>query len=251
MEKCNFCKHEIMVQYLDSHLVTHINTFVAPSKPMQIAKTPEKSIEKITSDTIRKLEKNDIKINPIERYKCRNIENVSASASSSKDGRFSDFTMTFWLSERMDVYANHYVGVSHYQPVNTCERLVVHITYDMIDDYYSMLAKIVKRSSYSQWDYEELNNNVPERLCFDQKELFSEIRNAMLFYRISPTAALKRFVKLMKTSDFDIEHDEKENDRVVSVKTRNTTTLLTALKEKQKTTAASHMHEAWGDAYGG
>jgi len=237
--KCNYCDLVIIKKYLDAHLKMHIDNFVAePEEKISLAQNNITSINTNPAQQpailklVEKLsagltDKDDISLKEVVRFKYREIDNVSVSASSSKDQRFSDFTATVWLKERTGAYSTGYAGGS-YLASKDFERVVIHTTFDAIDEYYSVSVKLLKQNQYSSYDVEEA---VPERLCFDQTEISSEIKKALLFFKIPPRSVYKRFLKTIRSQEFLIERDD--DGRIEYVQTENTNDLVSALKEKQ------------------
>lgn len=254
---CSYCLQDIMVKYMDAHIKMHVN-MAASGYEFKKPEQKSTSLVRLGSEigkSIAEEYRPKVPVKLLEHFKYRKIEEVSASASSSSDGRFSDFTVVFWLGERYSVHNGHYVG-GQWVPSKDYERLVIHTTYDIVDDYYSLSIKIVRRNGYSLNDIEEIAT--PERLLFDQTGMLREIHGALLYCRVPPLAAYKRFIKLMRRSDFLIERDEKTN-RIASVQTANARDLLQALKEKHSTSTQSTTtksssfdddDEEWMKAYG-
>lgn len=235
---CNLCKANVYIKYLDDHLKIHINQFeptvpitgqstssLAPSSnvaPMRRVITP-------VSTTQNEPAKKQIQsIRPSDSYKFRQLEQACCASSVSRDGRYSDFTIIFWEKEKPTTQSVVYHGGSTSYTSKDWERFCVHVVYDSLEDYYTFSAKLMRRSQYSSWDNEDV---VPDRICF-QNELFSEIKRAMLFFRISPLSAYRHFRKLFN-KPIAIDYDS--NGRAVIVQSQNCDALNERLKKESET----------------
>jgi len=239
---CNICKAKVLVKYLDEHQKMHIGTHATRT----IARDTTSSA--ITVYNPPKNEKKDSskpKLSPIEQYKFRQIGDVCAASSMSQDGRYSDMTVILWMKESTAVTNTYYAGGSSTSTYKDWERLTVHVVYDSMEDYYTVTTKLLKRSSYATFDNEE---NVPDRICLTPRELNEEIKRALLFFRISPKGAYKRFRKLFK-QELKIDYDNK--GRACIAQTENSEVLSERLKKSSFSSSDYTGHEYHGHGWSG
>lgn len=233
---CNICKARVMIEYLDKHQKVHIENvdIVRPSsKSSSTAIVPIVNPGPHSLVTTHSSNPKRPSIN-IERYKFRQLEQACCASSVSSDGRYSDFTIIFWEQEKSVVYSAQWNGGTSYSS-KEWERFTVHVVYDSREDYYTVSSKLSKRSSYGSYDNDEV---VPDRIC-NQDELFTEIKRALLFFRISPKAAYKHFRRLFK-QELMIDYDN--NGRAIVVQTKNCMILNDRLK-KSPGSMNSHLYD--------
>lgn len=226
---CNICKARVFIRYLDQHLKVHTHNF-APTPSVGMTSTAIVRVPVVNSTTSTNLASTTSKpkasgpqLSPIETYKFRPLDQACAASSVSKNGRYSDFTIVFWGKEKTTVHTNSYVGSPSSYTSGDWERFSIHIVYDSMEDYYTITSKLLKRSSHSSWDQED---TIPDRICF-QEELFTEIKRALLFFKISPKAAYKHFRKLFN-QDLIIDYDD---GRASIVQTKNSQALTDKIKK--------------------
>jgi hypothetical protein len=239
---CSICKSTIHIQYLDQHIKTHVYT----AKPKNVSSASQVSSSAIVrvedktnittynsntskDQTWSSMIKSSIKEKPSihtpEKYKFRELNHVCAAGSSSKSGRYSDFTIVFWTNECISVQNSSYYGNGYSSYVSKdWERLSIHTVYDSLEDYYTVSCKLSRRAVSGSWDTDDC---VPDRICF-QHELMTEIKRALLFFRVSPKAAYKLFRKLFN-EELSIQHDEKDGS-VLFVHTKSYDELSSKLK---------------------
>jgi len=241
--KCSICKANICIDYLARHEIVHVNEHktAANSSSTTPSNSTSSAIIKLppstnTASYSAPVQENKPKLSPIERYKFRGIDTACAASSMSQDSRYSDFTVIFWLHDKINVSSGHYSGSSTSSTWKECERLSVHVVFDSIEEYYTVTTKLMKRSSYSTYDNEE---NVPDRICINAKEVGDEVKRALLFFCVSPRAAYKQFRKLFK-QDLSIDYDA--CNRACIVQTANCETLFERLKRPADTTYANHSY---------
>lgn len=244
--KCSYCELDVVKKYITAHLKTHINDYVPYVKEMPEAK--EETSAQLTkplqleASVISSLsDKDDVSLKTVEHFRYREIDNISISASSSEDNRFSDFTVSVWLKDKISAYSTYHTG-GGWENSKEFERIVINTTFDAIDEYYSVSVKLMKNSQYSAYSGEEA---IPERLCFDQTEISEEIKRALLFFKVPPRSVYKRFRKAIRNTDnFIIDRDEK--GRVEYVQTANTSDLFALLKSKQTSTVTRYPNYNYG-----
>ena len=182
------------------------------------------------------------KLSPIEHFKFRKIDAACAASSMSKDSRYSDITVVLFLKEKTSVSSGYYSGTNTSSTYKDFERLSIHTVYDSLEEYYTTTIKLLKRSSFSSFDNEE---NVPDRICLNAKELREEIKKAFLFFGISPKAAYKQFRKLFKQK-LVIDYDD--DNRASVARTENCEELFERLNKKPDYSGyAGGMHGYCGD----
>lgn len=221
---CNLCTSRINIRYLDQHLKVHIykhphkgadstSTTTSASSSTALTRIAPTTETQTTSWTYP--EKKEPKIQSLETYKFKTLDSVCAAGSQSKAGRYSDFTLVFWGEEKTVVQNSNYYGYGSYSSYTSkdWERLHIHVIYDSVEDYYTVSCKILRRSSYSTYDSDDC---IPDRICY-QHELMTEIKRALLFFRVSPKVAYKKFRKLFKQT-FDITYSD---GKALIVQTKN------------------------------
>jgi hypothetical protein len=232
--RCNVCKSRVFVKYLDNHLKVHTLTF-EPRTSTAIVKVNESPPYASTTEpyTYKKPDETKPTIKTQERYKFRQLEQACFGSTTTKDGRYSDFTIVFWEKEKPSVQSAVYSGGSSSHISRDWERFTIHIVYDSLEDYYTLTSKLSKRAQFSSWDSEDTN---PDRIC-SQEELQSEIRRALLFQRVSPKAAYKHFRKLCK-QPLQIVYDE--DDRAIITQSENSEVLQERLKKTHTWSSEHH-----------
>lgn len=240
---CNICRARVYIRYLDMHLKVHTHNFepsnvthsgggttstaivrsYSGNNPTTITTPPPSSFKKESSATPN--------LSRIETYKFRQLEQACCAASVTRDGRYSDLTIVYWSEEKPGVVNASYTGSTSYT-TKDWERFSIHIVYDSVEDYYTLTSKLLKRSPHSIYDNEEA---CPDRIC-EQKELFSEIKRALLFFRISPKAAYKHFRRLF-SAPMIIQHDD--NGKVVFTQSKNCEILQERLKKSSSSSVAT------------
>jgi hypothetical protein len=225
---CSICKNKVLISYLDQHLKVHTKNY-EPTSTALVRVPTSTTTELATERPKPKFEKK-------EHYKFRPLDQVCFASTSSKNGRYSDFTIIFWEQERTSVQTTSYMGGGNSYLSKEWERFSIHVVYDSMEDYYVVSPKLLKRSGYSTYDSEE---SIPDRICF-QEELFTEIKRALLFFKISPKTAYRAFRKLMK-DEFIISY---EDNKALVCQTKNCETLSERLKK------AHNDHESHNRHYG-
>lgn len=244
---CNICKAKVNVQYLDHHLKVHTHQYEPSNTSTAIVKSSS-SISSIgttsssVSTSYRREERKGPVLSRIESYRFRQLEQACCASSVSFDGRYSDFTIIFWEKERPGVgTTTHYGGTSSYT-TKEWERFSIHIVYDKVEDYFTVSSKLLKRGAYSSsWDSED---TVPDRICY-QEELGTEIKRALLFFRISPMSAYRHFRKLFR-EELVIDYDK--SGKALVVQTKNCEALQERLK---KNVVSSSSDNRWHGFEGG
>lgn len=238
---CNICRARVCIRYLDQHLKVHTHNFEPSTRTSTSTALVASSAvaSAIIGNGVRtssyqheKKEKKPV-LAAQEPYKFRQLEQACCASSVSKNGRYSDFTIIFWEKEKIGVGTTTYTGTGTSYATKDWERFTIHIVYDSIEDYYTLNAKLLKRGQYSQWDNED--SAVPDRICF-QEELLTEIKRALLFFRISPRSAYKHFKKLFNqplVTDYD------KRGVAILTQTKNCEVLSEKLK-KSPTTWSGH-----------
>ncbi len=236
---CNICRSHVKVAYLDKHLKVHALTF----EPTNTTQTTSTALVRVSDDvvptpiTYKKTEETSKpSLRPTEHYKFRKLEQACFASSTSHDGRYSDFTIIFWEREKPTVQSAVYSGGSTSYVSKDWERFLIHVVYDSREHYYTLTSKLLKRGEYSSWDTEDAN---PDRIC-DQEELQTEIKRALLFYRINPKFAYRLFRKLCK-QPIDITYND---DRLAIIaQSDNCQMLQDKLKQKPYShTGSGHNH---------
>lgn len=234
---CNFCQSKVHFDYLDAHIKVHADQAPRLARSTDIvvrSETPNK-----TNTTTQTPKKHEPKLEPIESYKFRKLDQFCAASSMSQDGRYSDFTIILWMKEHIGVSTTYYAGGGTTTTFKDWERFSIHIVYDSLEDYYTLTSKLLKRGSYSTWDTEE---SAPDRICCTPKELQLEIKRALLFFRINPVIAYKGFRKLFK-QELKIDYDA--NNRACIAQTKNCDDLADRLNKKQEY-EPHNTHQHWG-----
>jgi hypothetical protein len=255
--KCGYCDTDVMRKYITAHVKIHIADYVPEVVEPTIVVTTDTTTDvapvvdnKVdvapasvkTSSLISFLtDKDDVCLKTVDHFQYKEIANLSVSASSSEDKRFSDFTVTVWLKERPSAYPTHYAGTGTWQTSKEFERIVINTTYDAIDEYYSVSVRLVKNNQYSTFSSDEA---APERLCFDQTEISEEIKRALLFFKVPPRSVYKRFLKAIRKENFVIERDN--GGRIEYVQTENEDGLFAYMKSQQ----TIPKHTGYGHGYG-
>lgn len=209
--KCNFCDIEVKPQFLNKHILVHIDSNYLEESDSNSYRQPIKETSTIVNNPIVvkedfvEVKKEDIeafantlplsKIKDIEEFSYRKIKDVSAFAGTSRDGRYSDFTILVWFSDSFVSCNTGYLGGSNSNYSKSSDRLHLHLAYDSLEHYYTISGKIYRRSGYSDNDTEE--GTTPNRIC-DQDQLMLEIKKILLYFRIPPRGAYKRFIKAMR-----------------------------------------------------
>lgn len=220
---CSLCRAKVFIKYLDKHLLVHTNNFETNNPTTTAIVRHVASIPPKQEET--KKTENKPQLNNIERYKFRQLEQACCASSMSRNGRYSDFTITFWEKDKPTVHSVVYSGGVTSYASKDWERFTIHIAYDSVEDYFTVTSKLLKRSSYSSWDVED--TVVPDRICY-QEELFTEIKRALLFFRISPKSAYKHFRRLFKQ---ELITDLDPNGRAFITQTQNCESLQNRLKK--------------------
>jgi hypothetical protein len=227
---CNICNSRVKTEYLTKHLSMHTHNFTPDVKPMlqsaALATIPYTPI--LPQPSIEKDKTRIPHLKAVENFKFRQLDSVCAASSLDQSGRFSDFTVSFFLKEKTSFVDNTWKGGGQYASKDI-ERFVVHIAYDSVEDYYLVVCKMVKRSQYTSYDNEE---PAPEHIC-NQDELLTDIKRSMLFFGIPPRTAYKMFRKLFKKNSILVEYDK--NDRACMSETSNSGELIKKLAPKEYT----------------
>ena len=247
---CNLCKARVCIIYLDNHLKVHTHDF----EPSSITSTAivrtnhtgaASAISSSTSNVTsykKPEEKKGPSLSKIESYKFRQLEQACAASSVSNDGRYSDFTVIFWEREKISPQSTVYSGGNTSYTSKDWERFSIHIVYDKLEDYYTITSKLLRRASYSSFDNED---TIPDRICF-QEELATELKRALLFFRISPRSAYKHFRKLFSqplVTDYD------NDGRALITQTKNCETLQERMKKAPTGTWQGHNGHGWDHEY--
>ena len=266
--KCNLCAASIHVNYLTGHLKTHAYTAQLKDNVSSAAQssstamvrvedytkitptTSSSSTETTWSSLISKSEKKPT-LNSLEKYKFRELNQVCIAGSSSKSGRYSDFTVVFWTNEVAAVQNTSYYGTGYSSYVSKdWERLTIHTVYDSLEEYYTVSCKLSRRGQYSAWDNDDC---VPDRICY-QNELMTEIKRAMLFFRVNPKHAYRLFRKAFK-EDIKITYDSDDGKVLfaqtksygeLAEKLKNSTSSTTTTYGQQQSLGRHHGYEGYG-----
>ena len=252
---CNICKARVFVRYLDMHLKVHTHNFepsaitnssIGNTTSRAIVRTNHTGSSIITPAPSYSARKPEVKgpiLSKIETYRYRQLDQACCASSVSSDGMYSDFTIIFWEKDRPGVVSTMYTGNNSSYTIKDWERFSIHIVYDSLEDYYMLTSKLLKRGQHSFYDSEEA---CPDKIC-EQSELFSEIKRALLFFRISPKAAYKHFRKLFKIP-MVTEYDA--NGKAVITQSKNCEALQERLKKSSSSSStgwANHGHHGWQD----
>jgi hypothetical protein len=250
---CNICSARVNVHYLDQHLKVHTHNYepknasgfttTPATTSTAIVRVPANVSNTSSSTTYRSdtTKSSGPKLKSIECYKYRQLDNACAASSVSQNGRYSDFTIILWGKEKTFVNNTVYVGGYSSTTSKDWERFSVHVVYDSKENYYTVTCKLLRRSSYSTFDSED---NIPDRICY-QDELLSEIKRALLFFRISPRAAYKQFLKCIR-GPLVTEYDK--TGRAIITQTKNCEELNERLKKTSAYTGNGHGH--WAGMHG-
>jgi hypothetical protein len=247
---CNICSCRIHGQYLDTHLKAHIQTYVPRHSSTTGASTAMvrygAQIPSTTTTTTHYTKQpSQLKISAQEKYRFRKLEAVSIQSTTNKTGRYSDMTVVFWDTEKPVAQSAVYSGTGYSTISKDWERVCIHIVHNTIEDYYTLSVKLLKRANYSAWDNEE---GIPDRICL-QEELRTEIKRALLFFRINPMNAYRLFRKEWK-GDFAV--DKSEDGRITVVKSQSMKKLSERLnKQPQVYNHTSYIHSNGYGMYGG
>ncbi|SRR5258708_4626755 len=221
---CNICKSRVFIKYLDQHLRAHTHTYQPTSTA--IVKVEQSNVTPQTIVSTTKKEESIIpKLDKPEPYRFRQLEQACCASSVSNDGRYSDFTIVFWEKDKQTVQSTVYSGGNTSYTTKDWERFSVHVVYDSLEDYFTLACKLLRRSAYGTWDNEDA---IPDRICY-QDELITEIKRALLFFRISPKDALDHFIVLWNEQQLIISYDE--NGRAFITQTENCRELDARLKK--------------------
>jgi hypothetical protein len=123
------------------------------------------------------------------------------------------------------------------------ERICIHIVHDSLEDYFILSVKLLKRANYSSFDNEE---SIPDRICF-QEELQTEIKRALLFFRVDPRAAYKMFRRAMKE---DITIHRNEDGRILVVRSKGMEKLNERLNKQPTSYVHQHTQHSSNGMYG-
>ena len=223
---CNICKAVVKVDFLDSHLSVHLQTYT-PRASHNIH-TPIRHSEMSRSTALAKVDRTPVQtstftplkqpekpvLSPKEHFKFREVDTACASASMTQDSRYSDFTLVVFMKEKTTVSSTvRYAGGSPYTTKES-ERLSIHVVYDSVEDYFTTTTKLMKRGAYSTFDEE---NVVPDKLI-DQKDIAMEIGKALLFFCISPRSVYKAFRRVIRKGEFTLT---RENGKALLMQTGN------------------------------
>jgi hypothetical protein len=266
--QCNICRNQIHKNYLDQHIKMHV--FNAERKVVSSAtEASSTAIVRVSDYTTTQTEtktetqttwsslmsnssstKSKPVIQSIEKYKFRNLNRAAAISSASKSGRYSDFTLVFWTDELVSVSNSSYYGTGYTSYVSKdWERLSIHTVYDSLEDYYTLSCKLSRRGQHSSYDTDDC---IPDRICY-QNELMTEIKRAILFFKVSPKVAYRLFRKLFK-EELHITYDPKDGS-IESVQTASNKKLAEKLKTSHTGTISHAMeryhglegYHGWGD----
>lgn len=253
--KCAYCSQVIVEKYVDQHYTTHIKEF----KPKQaIVHSAEQNTTSITVphriiDLTKFKKEKDVEATKVpvlrktEEFKFRDIVDISATSSCSKDKRFSDFAITLWLKEKVWTHNGSHMGAG-WAASKEFMRILILLQHDSVDDYYDVSVQLIKRGTY--YNSDTVEDRIPERLCCDMPQAMNEIRKALLYLSISPIAALKRFVKLLREED-DLVFEIDEDGEIIEVSTSNHNGLLTDLDTKREEAKNDDMADNWEAWMGG
>lgn len=245
--KCNLCGHEVVQHYLTRHIGMHIENKYIEEANVRVADSTVRSIATnfpVTKEELVEVKEEDVrnflnamplsKVKDTEDFVFRKIKDVSAFSGTSKDGRYSDFTLLVWFSDitSTTTYNAGYVGGHNSFYGKASERIQVHLTYDSLENYFTVSGRSYKKLSYS--DYETEEGSIPDRIC-DQEELLVEMRRIFLFFKVSPKAVYKRFLKTIRMGHTMVNSEGAEPQAV----TTNHVAILEDLK-KAKTSAKIH-----------
>jgi hypothetical protein len=235
---CSICNCKVKIEYLTQHLSMHTHNFTPKVKPMEqataLATIPHTPLLSRTVETSK--DKTRIpQLKAVENFKFRQLDSVCAASSADQSGRYSDFTVSFFIKEKTTFSDTTWKGGGQYA-TKDIERFVVHIAYDSVEDYYLVVCKMVKRSQYTSYDNEE---PAPEHICY-QNELITDIKRTMLFFGIPPRTAYKMFRKLFKKNSINTEYDK--NDRACMSETSNSGELTKKLAPKEYSYSAYEGH---------
>lgn len=251
--KCNFCQHEVLQTFLTRHIGTHIeNKYLedanAGSGETQIRIagsnsyiSPKENLAEVKLDDVRNF-LNAIpmsKVKDLDLFSFKKIKDVSAFSGTSKNGRYSDFTLLIWFAESISSYNGAYSGGHSSYYGKFSERLQVHLTYDSLERYFTISARVYKRGGYT--DYETEEAAIPDRIC-EQEELMAEMRKIFLFFRLPPKAIHKRFMKLFRQG-FQLIYCENTPSQAVTV---NHMSILDDLKKGKFVTSSQDVDDCYG-----
>jgi hypothetical protein len=262
--KCNLCTSNIHVDYLTGHLKTHAYMAEKPT-PKSVSSATQASSTAIvrvsdhttsigsggnghTSSSATSsnetswsslIAKSNAKDKPtlqsLETYKFRELKHVCAFGSSSKSNRYSDFTVVFWTDEVSSVQNTSYYGTGYSSYVSKdWERLSIHSVYDSLEEYYVVSCKLSRRGHNSSWDNDDC---IPDRICY-QNELMTEIKRAMLFFRVNPKSAYRLFRKLFD-QNVKITYDPNDG-KVLFAQTESYGELSDRLKNSSSSTTTTY-----------
>jgi ribosomal protein L32 len=246
--KCNLCGHEVAQHFLTRHIGLHIENKYIEEATVRVADSIVKMVagsnfppikEELTEVKVEDVRKflNALPLSKVkdqEDFAFRKLKDVSCFSGTSKDGRYSDFTLLVWFQDisTTSTYNAGFAGGhnSHYGKAS--ERLQLHLTYDSLEKYFTISGRCYKKPSYS--DYETEEAAVPDRIC-DQEELLIEMKRIFLFFKTSPKAVYKRFLKTVRKGSILIENKDSTPQSV----TINHVGIMEDLK-KAKTSSKVH-----------
>jgi hypothetical protein len=236
---CNICKARVFSKYQTNHMKVHVQTY---TPKMRVA-TQSTAITRIPNTTESTTDYHHPAtvvyqrphLQPVEHFQYRQIEDVCISSSTNKTNRYSDITIVFWGKEFTTASSPSYAGGTSSYVSKDWERFQIHIAYDSLEEYYTIQSKLLKRSTYSTFDNEDVS--VPDRIC-EQHELAREIKRSLLFFKISPRNAYKLVRRLFK-GEQDISY---KDDKAFLTQSSNCKALIERLSKP-----ASSLSTSWND----
>jgi hypothetical protein len=249
---CHICKARVFSKYQTTHMQVHVKTYTpktriatsqqTSSSSAMVRHVPDATTSLSTIEHLPRLVHSPIvqrpHLQPIERFQYRTIEEVCISSSTNKTNRYSDMTIVFWGKEFATASSPSYAGGTSSYVSKDWERFQIHITYDSLEEYYTIQSKLLKRSSYSTFDNEDVS--VPDRIC-EQHELAREIKRALLFFKISPRNAYKLVRRLFKDGQ-DISY---KDGKAFLTQSSNCKELIERLSKPATTGWGDHNHSGY------
>jgi hypothetical protein len=232
---CSICQKKMDVSHITMHLKVHMDEYNPIDRRQGAALAnigkPTTPIPILPSSHIDR-EATTVRLSSKEQYQPRRISHISFSSSVGRNGRYSDFSLMLWEPVKKGMndhtYAHGAYSASYSDDVR---RLHIMITYDALEDYYHLGARLYRKLWYNE-THEE---SIPERICENERELYMEIRRALIYFRINPRSVYRLFRKMQMRDNFVLEHDKE--GRVIGTATSNTEALMEQLKNTKETTS--------------
>lgn len=236
---CQVCQVAMTVDLITAHLKEHMDeyqpTIAKPTEKQTAALATTHQSE--TSHLPKKIEVPLVRVSSKEQYHHREIQNISFSSSTGRNGRYSDFSIILWEPAKSSINDHTYASHNYTASTSTdIRRFHIVITYDALDDYYHLSAKLLKKVWYNESD----EGAIPDRICESPKELFVELRRALIYFRINPRVVYRLFRKMQRRDEFVSEYDK--DGRAIATQTSNTDRLLEQLKNTYKTDSTYNSH---------